>query len=36
MKLSPGVKQRLQAVIGLGKTAFHWGFVPTILYLGKY
>lgn len=34
MKLSPGTAQRLQTVIELGKTVFHWGFIPTVLYLG--
>ena len=26
--------QRLNVLVNLGKTAFHIGFVPTILYLG--
>jgi len=29
------VKQRAIAIIGLGKTVFHWGFIPVVLYLGK-
>eukprot|EP00095_Tigriopus_kingsejongensis_P001317 maker-scaffold249_size238305-snap-gene-0.14 protein:Tk01317 transcript:maker-scaffold249_size238305-snap-gene-0.14-mRNA-1 annotation:"hypothetical protein LOTGIDRAFT_112601" len=32
--MSPEALQRLNRVIDLGKTAFHWGFLPTILYLG--
>ncbi|XP_044764195.1 mitochondrial import receptor subunit TOM7 homolog [Coccinella septempunctata] len=34
MVLSEGVKQRLSIVIELGKTVFHYGFIPTVLYLG--
>lgn len=35
MVLTDGVKQRLSIVIELGKTVFHYGFIPTVLYLGK-
>ncbi|KAK8379305.1 hypothetical protein O3P69_019291 [Scylla paramamosain] len=34
MKLSPDAKQRLQTVLNIGKTVFHWGFLPLVLYLG--
>lgn len=36
MGLSPDAKERLGVVFGVAKTAFHWGFIPTVLYLGKY
>ena len=32
--LSQGVKDRITTVVGIAQTAFHWGFMPTILYLG--
>lgn len=32
--ISEGTKQRLSIVIGLSKTAFHYAFIPTVLYLG--
>lgn len=32
---SEGTKQRLSIVIELSKTVFHYGFIPTVLYLGK-
>ena len=32
--LSQGSLERLNKIVDLGKTAFHYGFVPTILYLG--
>ena len=32
--LSQGVKDRISTVVGVAKTAFHWGFMPTVLYLG--
>lgn len=32
--LSDGAKQRLSIVINMGKTVFHIGFIPTVLYLG--
>lgn len=34
MALSPDALNRLNKLISLGKTAFHWGFLPTVLYLG--
>lgn len=34
MVLSEGAKQRLSIVINLTKTAFHYGFLPAVLYLG--
>lgn len=35
VKLSETSKERLQIVFEAGKTIFHYGFIPTILYLGK-
>lgn len=35
MALSPDAKERLGVVFEVVKTAFHWGFIPTVLYLGK-
>lgn len=35
MGLSPEVKERLGVVFQVAKTAFHWGFIPTVIYLGK-
>lgn len=35
MKLSPDAKQRLQTVLNISKTTFHWGFLPLVLYLGE-
>jgi len=32
--LSQGVKDRVLTVVTLAKTAFHWGFMPTVIYLG--
>ena len=32
--LSQGVKDRISTVVTVAKTAFHWGFMPTVLYLG--
>uniref|UniRef100_A0A182NWU2 Mitochondrial import receptor subunit TOM7 homolog n=1 Tax=Anopheles dirus TaxID=7168 RepID=A0A182NWU2_9DIPT len=32
--LSPGVKERIGLVFEVVKTSFHWGFIPTLLYLG--
>lgn len=32
--LSEGAKQRLMIVINFTKTIFHYGFIPTVLYLG--
>ena len=34
-KLSPDTKRKLTAVVNVGKTIFHWSFIPTVLYLGK-
>lgn len=36
MTLSPDAKERLGVVFSVVKTAFHWGFIPTVLYLGKH
>lgn len=35
MGLSPDVKERLSVVFEVAKTAFHWGFIPTVIYLGN-
>jgi len=32
--LSEGAKARVGTLINVAKTAFHWGFMPTVLYLG--
>ena len=32
--LSKDALNRLNRLFNVGKTAFHWGFLPTILYLG--
>ncbi|XP_056645121.1 mitochondrial import receptor subunit TOM7 homolog [Diorhabda sublineata] len=34
MVFSEDSKQRLSTVIDLAKTVFHYGFIPTVLYLG--
>lgn len=36
MELSEGVKERLGVVVDAVQTTFHWGFVPLVLYLGKF
>lgn len=35
MALSEQSKERLGMVFEVAKTVFHWGFIPTVLYLGK-
>lgn len=35
VKMRPETKKRIQTVIKFSKTAFHWGFIPLIIYLGK-
>lgn len=35
MQLSEQSKERLGMVFEVAKTVFHWGFIPTVLYLGK-
>ena len=32
--LSQGVKDRISTVVTVAKTAFHWGIMPTVIYLG--
>lgn len=32
--LSEDAKQRLLLVVNVTKTVFHYGFIPTVLYLG--
>ena len=32
--MSPEALNRLNKVITVFKTTFHWGFLPTVLYLG--
>ncbi|PSN36590.1 hypothetical protein C0J52_15605 [Blattella germanica] len=34
VQMSSGTKERLSLVVGASKFMFHWGFIPTILYLG--
>ncbi|XP_063985643.1 mitochondrial import receptor subunit TOM7 homolog [Diachasmimorpha longicaudata] len=34
MALSPATKQKIAVVLEVTKTVFHWGFMPTVLYLG--
>ncbi|CRL02273.1 CLUMA_CG015447, isoform A [Clunio marinus] len=34
MQLSEQSKERLGLVFEVAKTVFHWGFIPTVLYLG--
>lgn len=36
MVLSPDAKERFGVVFELTKTIVHWGFIPTVLYLGKF
>lgn len=36
MGLSPDAKERFAVVFEVAKTAVHWGFIPTVLYLGEY
>lgn len=33
-RFSPDTKKKLTAIVDLGKTVFHLGFIPTVLYLG--
>ena len=33
-RFSPETKKKLTAIVDLGKTVFHIGFIPTVLYLG--
>ncbi len=32
--MTPEAKNRLNRVFTVLKTGFHWGFLPTVLYLG--
>ncbi|XP_078621984.1 mitochondrial import receptor subunit TOM7 homolog [Branchiostoma floridae x Branchiostoma japonicum] len=34
VKMRPETKARVQTVVGIAKTIFHWGYVPFIIYLG--
>ncbi|KAI4495874.1 hypothetical protein M0802_008280 [Mischocyttarus mexicanus] len=34
MALSPSTKQKIAIVLDVSKVVFHWGFIPTVLYLG--
>lgn len=36
MGLSETSKERLGMIFEVAKTVFHWGFIPGVLYLGKY
>ena len=33
--MSRDMKRRVSTVMLIAKTAFHWGFIPTVLYLGS-
>lgn len=35
IELSPDMKERVQTVFEVVKTTFHWGFIPTVIYLGE-
>lgn len=35
MALSETAKERLGMVFEVAKTVFHWGFIPSVIYLGK-
>ncbi|PRD32312.1 UNVERIFIED_CONTAM: Mitochondrial import receptor subunit TOM7-like protein [Trichonephila clavipes] len=32
--MNPETKKRIANVFAIVKTAFHWGFIPTVVYLG--
>ena len=32
--ISEGAKDRITTVVDMAKTVFHWGFMPTVIYLG--
>ena len=32
--ISEGAKERINTVVSMAKTVFHWGFMPTVIYLG--
>jgi len=34
VKMSRDMKRRVSSVMWIAKTVFHWGFIPTVLYLG--
>jgi len=36
VKMSRDMKRRVSTVVWIAKTAFHWGFIPTVLYLGTF
>jgi len=36
VKMSRDMKRRVSTVVRIAKTAFHWGFIPTVLYLGTF
>ena len=36
VKLSQDTKHRLGVIINAGKTIFHWGFMPAVIYLGNF
>ena len=35
VKMNEDTKKRVRRVINAGQTAFQWGFIPVILYLGR-
>jgi len=36
VRMSRDMKRRVSTVVTIAKTVFHWGFIPTVLYLGTY
>ncbi|KAL5948502.1 mitochondrial import receptor subunit TOM7 homolog [Microplitis demolitor] len=34
MAMTPRTKQKVSTVLEITKTVFHWGFIPTVIYLG--
>jgi len=32
--VSQDAKDRISTVVDIAKTVFHWGFMPTVIYLG--
>lgn len=33
--MKEGIQHRLNIILNIARFTFHWGFIPTILYLGK-
>lgn len=34
-QLSEETKEKIRKAADIGKTVFHWGFVPLVIYLGQ-